>query len=166
MTIAEAINFLKDMRAYQSSVAAKNAHIPGRAAGAADRAEKLGQVIGLLEPSSIVKQPSLTLLPSDLKDLPEELLRELSVTSSDFLDFEIVEIIDAAGGIMTLDHLIIALYRNTGDIHERSKLNSRLYRMTKKGMVKSLAGKKGVYATKDIVIDDLFDEEQGEEPSP
>lgn len=166
MTIAEAITFLKDMRAYQSSVAAKNAHIPGRAAGATDRAEKLGQVIDLLEPSSIVKQPSLTLLPSDLKDLPEELLRELSVTSSDFLDFEIVEIIDAAGGVMTLDHLIIALYRNKGEIHERSKLNSRLYRMTKKGMVKSLAGKKGVYATKDIVIDDLFDDEQGEEPSP
>lgn len=166
MTIADAINFLKDMQAYQGSIAAKNAHIPNRAAGATERAQKLAKVIELLEPSAAPKQPRLTLLPEDLKDLPPELLQELSVTKSDFLDFEIVEIIDAAGGVLTLDQIIIALYRKTQEVHERSKLNSRMYRMAKKGLVKSLEGRKGVYATKEVIIDDLFDDDQGEETSP
>ncbi|WP_236211316.1 hypothetical protein [Metapseudomonas otitidis] len=166
VNIPEAINFLKEMQAYQASLAAKHAHHPSRAASAMDRASKIGQVIDLFSPQASKAAPRLNLLPEDLVGLPDELLQELSVTKSDFFDFEIARYIDEAGGVMTLDQLIITLYRKTGEIHERSKLNSRLYRMAKKNLVKSIEGRKGVYATKDVVIDDLFDEDQGEETPP
>ena len=168
MNILEAINFLKEMQAYQASLGAKHAHHPSRAASAMDRASKIGEVIDLLSlsPQAPKGAPRLSLLPEDLVGLPDELLQELSVTKSDFFDFEIARYIDEAGGVMTLDQLIITLYRKTGEIHERSKLNSRLYRMAKKNLVKSIEGRKGVYATKDVVIDDLFDEDQGEETPP
>ncbi|HBO2085475.1 TPA: hypothetical protein L4G76_000048 [Pseudomonas aeruginosa] len=165
MTVPEAIDFLNGMREYQLALAAKHANQPARAKGAEERAQRLKDVMELLQPAP--PRPSqLSLTPDDLRDLPDELLEQLSISKSDYLDFDIVDLINSAGGITTIDHLIIALYRKSGEIHERTKLNSRLYRMTKKGMIKSLEGKKGVYATRDITDADLFEVDQGEETSP
>lgn len=174
MNIHEAIEFINSMQSYQEGQAARHAAQKNRAAGHLDRAAKLEQVAALLSElsagCSMAEQPkgnlSLNLSPSDLRGLPEELLAQLSVTQSDFLDFQIVDLIDDAGGAMSLDQLIIALYRKTGSIQERSKLNSRLYRMSKKGLVKSIEGRKGVYATREVVLDDSLEDDHGEETSP
>ena len=85
----------------------------------------------------------LAVTRDDLKGLPEELRRELSISDSD-LEFLISELVDANGGMMSLDQLLIGLYKKTGEVNKRNKLTARLYRMR---TIFSVAGKKGVYST-------------------
>ena len=90
---------------------------------------------------------ALTLRPEDLAGLPPELLLQLKITEGDKLEAAIVEIINEAGGTIILDKLLIGLYRKTNDIHQRSTLVGRLYRMSQKDLVFSVPRKKGVYTT-------------------
>ena len=50
-----------------------------------------------------------------------------------------------AGGI-ELNGLLIELYRRYGDVHERKALNNKAYRMVGKGLIRQVAGRRGVYA--------------------
>jgi hypothetical protein len=83
----------------------------------------------------------------DLSDLPEELLKELSGTSKADAD-PLVQIINDHGGSATLDQILIGLYRKYGQIGKRTITANRLYRLSKRGFVWVLPGKKGIYATK------------------
>jgi len=89
---------------------------------------------------------NLDLKPHDLAGLPPEVIQQLSIGDVDLQEFKFLEMIEAAGGTMTLDKLIIQLYRETSEVHDRAKLNARLYRMTSKGMLYSVPGKRGVYS--------------------
>ena len=89
----------------------------------------------------------LGLSPEELEGLPPELLEELNITEADRADFAVLSVLDEAGGVLSLDKLLIGLYRKTGEVHKRTQLNSRLYRMMQKGSVFSVPGKKGVYST-------------------
>lgn len=92
----------------------------------------------------------------DLDGLPDELIQELSVTDGDRLDFTIYTIIEELGGIASLDQLLIALYRKTGEVHKRPNVNSRLYRLTTRGgELFNVPGKKGVYATHELTQDEI-----------
>lgn len=93
------------------------------------------------------QQDSLYLTPDDIKDLPKELLNELKLNNSELKDFKIVEIINNLGGMTSIDKLLVELYRATGEIESRTKLTSRLYRMSVRGLVCSHPEKKGIYAT-------------------
>ncbi|KAA3629391.1 MAG: hypothetical protein DWQ09_03825 [Proteobacteria bacterium] len=106
-----------------------------------------GEAAQVDHPTSDV--PRLTLLPSDLEGLPEELIKQLAIGPSEQADFQILSIIEEYGGVASLDQIIIALYKKTGEISERSKLNSKLYRISQKGLIKNVEGKKAVYAIKD-----------------
>jgi hypothetical protein len=115
------------------------------------------------------KHLRLALTPSDVKDLPPELLEELSV-AGDLIEFTILELMQELGGMASLDQLLVGLYRKTGDVHKRSAIVSRLYRMAQKGFVYGVPGKKGVYsvdpiseseAAKMFDIPDLFSDEAG-----
>lgn len=66
------------------------------------------------------------------------------------MEFEIVRVINNAGGILSLDKLIIDLFRRTKDVHRRTPLISRLYRMSQKGLIYSVPNRKGFYATRQI----------------
>jgi len=101
------------------------------------------------------KRP-LQLRIEDLDGLPDELIQELSVTDGDRLDFTIYTIIEELGGIASLDQLLIALYRKTGEVHKRPNVNSRLYRLTTRGgELFNVPGKKGVYATHELTQDEI-----------
>jgi hypothetical protein len=91
------------------------------------------------------RQLRLSLSPDDIKDLPQELLAELSV-GGDLVEFAIMEIIQENGGAATLDQLLIGLYRKTKEIHKRQALTTRLYRMGQKNNVFNVPGRKGVYS--------------------
>lgn len=100
----------------------------------------------------ILRQPEgrnpLALAPADVKDLPPELIEQLvNLPDNDKLENDILEIINDAGGTLLLDHLLIALYKKSGEIHQRNLLVSKLYRMNKKGLVFSAPAKKGAYTT-------------------
>jgi hypothetical protein len=94
-------------------------------------------------------QPSfvrLSLTPDDLDGLPEELLKELSA-DTDHTDFAILNVVENAGGIISLDKLLIGLYKKTGQVHKRQSLTSRLYRMAQNKLIFSVPTKKGVYSS-------------------
>ena len=109
--------------------------------------------------SSEVAAAKLSLSWKEIEDLPDELMAELSISESDKADFTIVGLIDENGGLASIDQILIALYRKTGEISKRLALNSRLYRMVQKRLIFSVSGKKGVYSTQPIVEDSATETE-------
>jgi len=119
-----------------------------------ERATKLQEIREILEKvkreeggAREKEMPRLNLTPRELKDLPEDVLNQLSISDSDKQEFEIVDAIERNGGMMSLDMLIVTLYRETKKVWERSRLNAKLYRMSQKGLIRSVPGKKAVYST-------------------
>lgn len=97
----------------------------------------------------------LSLNIGDLEGLPEDLVKELSLSDADKLEFEIVNSIEEAGGVISLDRLLIALYRKTGEVNKRTYLTSRLARMATKNSIYYVPGKKGVYSTEQLSNEDV-----------
>lgn len=95
-----------------------------------------------------VKQLSLSL--EDLEGLPEELVNELSVSDADKTEFAIVNLINENGGILSMDRILIGMYKKTGEIIKRQNMTSRLYRMSQKGLIYSVPNKKGFYSTEEL----------------
>ena len=89
----------------------------------------------------------LTLTQDDLVGLPKELLEQLNISEADRADAIIMDLINAAGGTLLLDKILIGLYKATGQIHQRNQNISRIYRLGKKGLVFSVPRKKGLYTT-------------------
>jgi hypothetical protein len=77
-------------------------------------------------------------------------MSELSVSSADKTEYAILNLMEKAGGIMSLDQIIVGLYRTTQEIHKRQTTTSRLYRMAGKNLVFSVPNKKGVYSLEPI----------------
>jgi hypothetical protein len=63
---------------------------------------------------------------------------------------EIEHIIAQSGGFLSLDKIMVELYKRTREIHKRNTLTSRLYRMAQRGTIYNVPGKKGVYSTYEI----------------
>lgn len=83
----------------------------------------------------------------DLSDLPKELLSELSITKTDDLEDQLATVINAAGGEADIDTILIYLYRKFEVRQTRRFLQNKLWRMTQKGLLHSVPGKKGHYTT-------------------
>jgi len=93
----------------------------------------------------------------EIEGLPEELLKELSLSDSDRTEFNILSSVRELGGVASLDRLLVHIYRQSGEIMKRVALNQRLYRMTQKELLHGVPGKKGVYS-----IEPLSEEEAAE----
>lgn len=83
----------------------------------------------------------------DLSDLPPELLKELSGGAINGESEPIVEVIDARGGLASLDDILIDMYRKHGELNKRNILANRLYRLSKRGLIWIAPGRKGIYST-------------------
>ena len=94
-----------------------------------------------------IKNSPLYLTTEDLEDLPPALVAQLNITESDKKDMYLSKLIDKCGRIISLDKLLIAIYKDSGEIHERNKLMARLYRMSQKGLIYTHPYKKGQYST-------------------
>lgn len=117
--------------------------------------EKLANGGAINGPALPGEQYRLALTRDEVEGLPEELMNELSVSDTDKAEFNIVTLIDEAGGVATLDRILVSLYRQSGEIMKRANLNSRLYRMSQRGFIHSVPGKKGVYSTKPLTEEDV-----------
>lgn len=93
------------------------------------------------------QQLNLGLTPDDLEGLPPELIAELNITEADKFEGFVVRKIRDAGGVLTLDKLLIACWRERNEVHKRTLLNAKLYRMTRKGIIWTVPNKKAVYTT-------------------
>jgi len=98
----------------------------------------------------------------DLSDLPSELLKEINLSDSDHLERQILLLADELGGEISVDELLIGLYRRYKVLQQRKVLVGKLSRMIRKGSLLSAQGRKGVYrvgdrfATGDEDDDDIF----------
>lgn len=97
----------------------------------------------------------LSLLPEELEGLPEELIKELSVSDADKTEFVIANMISENGGILSMDKILIGIYKKTGEIIKRQTMTSKLYRMSQKGLVFSVPSKKGFYSTEELTEEDV-----------
>jgi hypothetical protein len=84
--------------------------------------------------------------PGDLTDLPPALLKELSGPKIDPLEDQILAVVRAAGqdGV-ELNRLLVELYRRFGAVQTRKALNNKAYRMTAKGLIDQVEGRRGTY---------------------
>lgn len=105
------------------------------------------------KPTNVLR--NITLSMEDIEGLPSELMQELSISDADRLEFTIVGLINEAGGLLSLDKIIIGLYKKTGEIHKRSALTSRIYRMIQKRLIYSVPYRKGIYSTQELSEDDV-----------
>lgn len=87
----------------------------------------------------------------EVKDMPLELLEELSISDSDKSDYVVVSIVERVGGVASLDRILVELYKETGEVVKRANLNARIYRMIQKEALYSVPSKKGVYSTMEIL---------------
>jgi hypothetical protein len=117
--------------------------------------QALDEKAAIAKPSS-PKSIQLSLTLDDIQNLPEELLSELSLSDADKTEFAIVNAIEEAGGIISLDRLLISLYKATGEVHKRTSLYSRLARMANKNTIYYVPGKKGVYSTEQLSSEDVL----------
>lgn len=98
----------------------------------------------------------------NLDDLPEEIRNQLVSVQYDELETQILEVINERyGGIATIDEILVGLWREHNDVHPRDVLANKIYRMTRKEYLHSVAGRKGVYATQPV--EDAEDEVTSEE---
>lgn len=82
----------------------------------------------------------------DLSDLPEELRKQLQIAKVSELEQAIISIVeDMYGGVANVDEILVGLYRETNEIHQRQNLANKLYRMTAAKQLVSVPRKKGVY---------------------
>ena len=167
-SIAKHIDFVKSQAEFQRRMASKYSSEPKRAAKhlqSADGMEslladlgglqiKLAENPNLLNSQHGAEHPRLSLSWEEVEGLPPELLNELSVSESDKSEFAAHSLIIELGGVASLDRLLVALYRKSGEITKRQPLNQRLYRMVQKEMIYSVPGKKGVYSVVPMTEED------------
>lgn len=111
------------------------------------------------QPVSVTKksgQVQLSLTLPEIQDLPEELIAELSIKDADKTEFAIINAVEESGGIITLDRLLIALYKRTGEIYKRNSLYSTISRMVNKNLLYYVPGKKGVYSNEQLSDEDAL----------
>jgi hypothetical protein len=99
---------------------------------------------------SVSAQKKIQLTLEDIQGLPDELIKELNVSDTDKQEMVIEHIIAQSGGYLSLDKIMVELYRRTREISKRNTLTSRLYRMAQRGTIYNVPGKKGVYSTYEI----------------
>jgi hypothetical protein len=109
--------------------------------------------------------PAATPSDDDLSDLPPELLKELSDSAKGEKDV-ILKIIDDRGSTATLDEILIDLWRKHKEIGKRPIVANKLYRLGRRHLVWTVAGKKGVYTTiKPTGADANTDDDGGDDTS-
>lgn len=92
--------------------------------------------------------PTGVLMPKELVGLPQELIDELITGGGiDKQELVIVQLIESAGGQLSLNRIQIGLYKDTGEIIKRPVLTAKLYRMVQSGMIYRVPKKKGIYTT-------------------
>ena len=100
-------------------------------------------------------QLSLSLTLDDIEGLPEEIMSELSISSANKTEFAVMNVLENAGGIMSLDQVIVGLYKMTDKINKRVYTTNLLYRMATKGLIFNLPNKKGVYSLSRLTEEEI-----------
>lgn len=154
-SISDSIEFVKHQIEYQDRRAVITRDDPKKLNFHTDIADKFRALLSFLEnlsntpipnPSLANIDPTGALQPSELFDLPDELKAEL-VGSIDKQEMAILEAIKEAGGSISLDRILISIYKKTGEVVKRNLLTAKLYRMSQNGLIYRVPKRKGIYTT-------------------
>lgn len=96
----------------------------------------------------------IALTYEDIEGAPDELLRELNLSEADKQDLLIEYLIAQAGGFLSLDRIMVELYKRSREVPKRNTVTTRLFRMAGRGVIYNVPGKKGVYSTYELSEDD------------
>jgi hypothetical protein len=126
----------------------------------ADKLSELARFLGDIQKKGTVRtgylnrgdapQKRLFLTFEEIESAPDELLKELNVGETDKQELLIEYLIADAGGVQSLDRIMVELYNRTQEIPKRATITQRLYRMAGRGMIYNVPGKKGVYSTYEL----------------
>lgn len=84
----------------------------------------------------------------DVMDLPEEMRAQLVSVQFDEAEMQIINLVrDKFDGVATIDEIFVGLYREHQVSSPRDALANKIYRMTRKELLFSVSGRKGVYTT-------------------
>lgn len=181
--IEDYIGFVKDQVQIQDRLATKYDHEPYRSNRHVKARNSFAELAEYLEQikdhgldfddnsmnRSLSAQKRIHLTYEDIQGLPDELIKELNVTDTDRQEMVIEHIIAQSGGVLSLDKILVELYRRTREVHKRNTLTSRLFRMAQRGMIYNVPGKKGVYSTYEISEQDakkMFGQDRETEETP
>lgn len=81
----------------------------------------------------------------DVKDLPQELLRELSAGARGNINATILHAMVQVDGPISLDRILVLVYKETGTVLKRNSLISKMHRFCQRGTVERCTNKGGVY---------------------
>lgn len=110
-------------------------------------------------------QKRILLTHEEIENAPDELLRELNLTEVDKQELLIEYLIAQAGGVLSLDKIIVEIYSRTKEVPKRQAITARLFRMAARGMIYNVPGKKGVYSTYELTEGEakkMFGQYEGE----
>jgi predicted nucleic acid-binding Zn-ribbon protein len=154
----ETIATVKDaLRTFERAASANPAH--------ASMAERLKKAVADLNEQKRLNTPIPREL-GDLSDLPEELIRELSVKRTDELEDQILTVMRACDGgkEVNLDQVLVGLYRKYTVVQTRRFLQNKLYRMYKKGLAFPVSGRRAYSLDHQPEPQGGYDEGYGEMP--
>jgi hypothetical protein len=151
------LSFVNEQAVFHENMAAKYAREPKRVERHKSTAITLRELAAEIErlPQETgavgAGRPSQFFLSLDeIEGLPEDLIKELSISEGDKTDYAVLRVIEQCGGIASLDRILVNLFREHKEVFKRNTLTSRLYRMTQKGLLFNVPYKKGVYSTKEM----------------
>ncbi|TAG25306.1 MAG: hypothetical protein EAZ37_13330 [Burkholderiales bacterium] len=97
--------------------------------------------------ASLLTNPT-DITPSALDGLPDDLIQQLQISESDRFQWMVIDLIDRTPEKMiSIEVLLIALFKITEKIYERGDLANRMYRLSRKNAVYPVSGRKGIYTT-------------------
>ncbi len=90
-----------------------------------------------------------------LDDIPDSLKDELIATKTNELSGDILSLFEIKKGNLNIDEIMVALYRKYQIKMTRRKVNTKLHNMKLDGLIRSVEGKKGVFAKDESVKEAL-----------
>ncbi|MGA6102144.1 hypothetical protein ACPESL_08155 [Psychrobacter pocilloporae] len=90
-----------------------------------------------------MSNPKITI--SDLEGLPDELVKQLKISKSFRLSWQIIRCMKENNGKISIDKLLVAYYHKHKEVLDRQKVNAKLYRMVQQELIIATDGAKGVY---------------------
>lgn len=168
-TISDHIDFVNTQIEYQDRRSTATRTKPNKLAFHLANAKHFRSLLACLETtctnyvtslSSRDIDPTGMLSSSELSDLPNELLNELSIKNRDPQEIIIEELIVAAGGYLSLDRILIGIYKKTNEVVKRPVLTAKLYRMVQNGQIYKEPKKRSVYSnTPSSQVDNIENED-------
>ncbi len=150
LSLAEGQESFHRTRLSQSSNDPEEADAHSRLAGEFSRLANFLRNLQDERPDAPQATGLLALTAEDLEGLPEEVINELNVSKASKLHFTILELAESNGGRISLDHIIIGVYRKTGVVLKRPKATNVVYKMMNSKLLYSIPGVKAGYSMTEV----------------